>query len=367
MDIIDGIVAAVKSAYAEGGVFPDPILKLAWDYGGSDGHVDPHRIAKEINGKFLVDAKTSSGDRLAAGSQVPGFPDLRDDGTTACGNWLYCGSYTEAGNQAARRDSTDAENEIGLHPNWAWVWPLNRRILYNRCSVDLQGKPYNPKKWVIRWNEESKSWEGDVPDGGMPPGAPPFIMLPGGVAQLFAPELVDGPFPEHYEPVESPIRNPLSSQQFNPAAVIWTATEFDRLGSPDEFPIIGSTYRVSEHWQTGAMSRNMPWLVGLMPDAFCEVGAALARSKGIENGDRVMIRSARGEVEVFALVTERFQPYFVDGRTVHQIGIPWHWGWAGLGTGESANVLTANVADPNTFIPEYKVFLCDIRKKEKDA
>jgi formate dehydrogenase major subunit len=247
---------------------------------------------------------------------------------------------------------------------------MNRRILYNRCSVDLEGNPYNPEKWVIRWNAESKSWEGDVPDGGMPPGAPPYIMLPGGVAQLYAPGLVDGPFPEHYEPVESPISNPMSSQEFNPAVKVWSTTEFDRIGTAKEFPIVATTYRVSEHWQTGAMSRNMPWLVGLMPDAFCEIGTHLARDKGIENGDRVKIRSARGEVEVYALVTERFQPFFVAGRTVHQIGIPWHWGWAGLAPGDSANVLTANVGDPNTMIPEYKVFLCDLRlhaKREKDA
>ncbi len=366
MDILDGIFRAVQAAYTKGGVFPDPIVKASWNY-GEGGHVDPHRIAKEINGRYLVDSTTPKGAKISAGSQVPGFPKLRDDGTTACGNWLYCGSYTEAGNQAARRDSTDADNHIGLHPNWAWVWPLNRRILYNRASVDLEGKPYNPRKWVIRWNAETKSWEGDVPDGGMPPGAPPFIMMPGGVAQLFAPELADGPLPEHYEPVESPVKNSLSSQQFSPTAMIWTNTEFDKLGGPEEYPIVASTYRVSEHWQTGAMSRNMPYLVGLMPDAFCEVGAALARSKGIQNGDRVVIRSARGEVEVFALVTQRFQPFFVGGRTVHQIGIPWHWGWAGLGPGESANELTANVADPNTFIPEYKVFLCDLHKKKKDG
>ena len=146
---------------------------------------------------------------------------------------------------------------------------------------------------------------------------------------------------------------------------------FDRIGGPDEFPVIATTYRVSEHWQTGAMSRNMPWLVGLMPDAFCEIGTHLARSKEIENGDRVKIRSARGEVEVYALVTERFQPFFVAGRTVHQIGIPWHWGWAGLASGDSANVLTANVGDPNTMIPEYKVFLCDVhlhqKREQRDA
>jgi formate dehydrogenase major subunit len=365
LDIVDGIVRALKTVYAESGTFPEPIRELAWSYGGETGHVDPHRVAKEINGSFLVDAEGAKGTISKAGTQVPGFAALRDDGSTASGNWLYCGSYTEAGNQSARRDATDAMNGIGLHPNWAWVWPMNRRILYNRCSVDLKGNPYNPRKWVIRWNADSESWEGDVPDGGMAPGAPPYIMLPGGVAQLFAPGLVDGPFPEHYEPVESPIDNPLSSQQINPAVKVWDTTKFDRMGDASEFPIVATTYRVSEHWQTGAMSRNMPWLVGLMPDAFCEIGVDLARSKEIANGDLVKIKSARGEVEVYALVTERFQPFFVGGRTVHQVGIPWHWGWAGLAPGDSANVLTANVGDPNTMIPEYKVFLCDVRLHKK--
>jgi formate dehydrogenase major subunit len=199
----------------------------------------------------------------------------------------------------------------------------------------------------------------------MPPGAPPYIMLPGGVAQLFAPDLADGPLPEHYEAVESPIENPFSSQQFNPVVKIWSTTKFDKIGTADEFPIVATTYRVSEHWQTGVMSRNMPWLVGLMPDAFCEIGVDLARAKGIENGDRVKIRSARGEVEVYALVTRRFQPFFVGGRTVHQVGIPWHWGWAGLAPGDSANDLTPGVGDPNTMIPEFKVFLCDVQLHAK--
>jgi formate dehydrogenase major subunit len=357
LDILDGLVKALKKEYAEDGVYPDPIRDLAWDYvPAGETHVDPHRIAKEINGRFL-----------ATGKQVPGFAQLQSDGSTSSGNWLYCASYTEDGNMAARRDPTDAENGIGMHPNWAWVWPMNRRILYNRASCDLEGQPYNPRQWVIRWNAEAKKWEGDVPDGGMPPGAPPFIMLPGGVAQLFAADLVDGPFPEHYEPAESPISNPFSSQQVTPAIELWTKSEYDKLGSPDEFPIVGTTYRVSEHWQTGAMSRNMPWLVGLMPSAFCEIGADLAKRRGIENGDKVMVASARGEIEVYALVTERLQPFFVDGRTIDQIGLPWHWGYSGLAKGASANVLTANVADPNTMIPEYKAFLCDVWKKDVPA
>jgi formate dehydrogenase major subunit len=359
MDILDGIARAIKKAYASDGAFPEPIRHLTWDYGGEGGHVDPHLIAKEINGKFLVDVGEH-----AAGSRVPGFPALQDDGSTACGNWLYCGSYPEEGNLAARRDPSDAENAIGLHPSWAWVWPMNRRILYNRASVDRKGQPFNPRKWVIRWNADEKRWEGDVPDGGMPPGKEgPFIMLPGGVAQLFAPELVDGPLPEHYEPVESPVRNLMSSQAFNPVVRIWKNSDFDKLGDASEFPIVATTYRVSEHWQTGAMSRNMPWLVGLMPDAFIELGSDLAERKGIVDGDRVVVSSARGSIEVFALVTERLQPFWVDGRNVDLVGIPWHWGYSGLAPGASANVLTPNVGDPNTMIPEYKAFLCDVEKK----
>jgi len=364
LDILDGIVRALKEQYRDGGVFPEPIRHLAWDYG--NGHVDPHRIAKEINGSFVRATLGANGERFAAGSQVPSFAELRDDGSTASGNWLYCGSYTEAGNLAARRDPTDAPNGIRLHPNWAWVWPLNRRILYNRASVDPQGRPYNPRKLVIRWNEAERKWEGDVPDGGWPPGeALPFIMLPGGVGQLFSPDLLDGPFPEHYEPVESPVRNQMSSQEYNPVIRIWRNSEFDRYGTPDQFPIVATTYRVSEHWQTGAMSRNMPWLVGLTPDVFVEIGTDLARRKEISDGDRIVVTTARGKMEAYALVTQRWQPFWVDGRRIDEIGLTWHWGYAGLATGDSANVLTPNVGDANTMIPEYKAFLCNLQKKER--
>lgn len=362
LDIVDRLVGALKKAYAEDGVFPEPIRHLQWDY-TRDGHTDPHEVAREINGRFTRDVEIG-GQKFAKGTQVPSFAKLGDDGSTAAGNWIYTGSYTEEGNMAARRGTREAENEIGLHPDWAWVWPLNRRILYNRASVDEKGQPLNPRKWVIRWDDGEKGWKGDVPDGGAPPGGSPFIMLPGGVAQLFAPNLEDGPFPEHYEPAESPMRNAFSDQQITPTVKIWDSAVYDKLGSFEDFPVVATTYRVSEHWQTGVMSRNMPFLVGLMPDAFCEIGAALARARGIENGDRVIVSSARGEIEVYALVTERFQPFFVDGRTVHEIGIAWHWGYAGLATGDSANILTPNVGDSNTMIPEFKSFLCDVRKKE---
>jgi formate dehydrogenase-N alpha subunit len=363
LDIVDGLVKAMKRAYEKDGVFPEPIRHLAWDYGD---HPDPHRVARELNGRFLVDVTEKDGKGFAAGKQVPGFAQLRDDGSTMCGNWIYCGGYTDEGNMAARRDTTDAPNGIGLSPKWAWTWPMNRRILYNRASVNRKGEPFNPRKWVIRWDAEKKIWEGDVADGGMPPGETnPFIMLASGVGQLYSPDLVDGPFPEHYEPVESPVKNPFSKIQSSPCAQVWQSTEFDRYGTPDVFPIVATTYRVSEHWQTGAMSRNMPWLVGLVPDAFVEIGTDLARREGIKNGDRVIVSSARGSVEVYALVTDRFQPFFIEGQMVDEIGLPWHWGYAGMVPGDIVNDLTASVGDPNSYIPESKVFLCNLKRKDR--
>jgi formate dehydrogenase major subunit len=365
LDIVDGLAKALKAAYAKDGVAPEPIRSLTWDYTQPGHHeADPHRVAKEMNGRYVTEVTGSDGARFAAGKQVAGFAQLRDDGSTLSGNWIYCGGYTEEGNLAARRDTVDAPNGIGLHPRWAWAWPMNRRILYNRASVNRKGEPFNPRKWVIRWSAEKNAWEGDVPDGGMPPGqVNPFIMLAAGVGQLFAPDLIDGPFPEHYEPVESPVKNALSRTQASPCAQVWQGTEFDKYGTPEQFPIVATTYRVSEHWQTGAMSRNMPWLVGLVPHPFVEMGVALAAREGIKNGDRVIVSSARGSIEVYALVTERFQPFFVAGRLIDEIGLPWHWGYAGLVHGDIANDLTASVGDPNSWIPETKVFLCNLKKK----
>ena len=363
LDIVDGLVKALKRAYDKDGAFPEPIRHLSWGYGE---HPDPAQVTRELNGRFLTDVSDKDGKGFTAGKQVPGFAQLRDDGSTMCGNWIYCGGYTDEGNLAARRDTSDAPNKIGLHPKWAWTWPMNRRILYNRASVNRKGEPFNPRKWVIRWNAEKNAWEGDVPDGGMPPGETnPFIMLASGVGQLYSPDLVDGPFPEHYEPVESPVQNPFSKVQSSPCAQVWDSTDFDRYGKAADFPIIATTYRVSEHWQTGAMSRNMPWLVGLVPNAFVELGTALANRQGIKSGDRVIVSSARGSIEVYALVTERFQPFFIEGRMIDEIGIPWHWGYAGIVPGDICNDLTASVGDPNSYIPETKVFLCNLRRKDR--
>jgi formate dehydrogenase major subunit len=239
---------------------------------------------------------------------------------------------------------------------------VNRRIIYNRASCDTSGQPYDPDRFVVRWTGEK--WEGDVPDGGWPPDARyAFIMKSDGHGHIFGPGLQDGPFPEHYEPWESVVDNPFSGQQHNPVyfqpkdqVAIFTA------GERAEYPIIGTTYRVSEHWQSGAMTRNLPWLAEMQPDMFVEMSEELAAKRDITNGDKVFVRSNRGEVEAVAIVTKRFKPYQVQGETIDVVGLPWHWGYKGLKTGSSANLLTPSVGDPNTAIPETKAFLCRIDK-----
>jgi formate dehydrogenase major subunit len=344
------IYRKLKELYqTSGGPNAEAITKLTWDYGS--GHPDVHRVAKEINGYDI-----------ASGKLLASFGALKDDGSTSSGNWLYCASYTEDGNMAERRDPVDTSG-IGLYSNWAWCWPVNRRIIYNRASVDLDGKPWDSEHPVIKWNEATRKWDGDVPDGGAPPmnqgGYYPFIMKPEGHSRLFGPGMAEGPLPEHYEPWEAPISNPMSKQQNNPAFKIWRP---DEQGTSDKYPIVCSTYRVSEHWQGGQMTRNCSWLVEMQPEPFCEMSEELANERGIENGDRVIVESARGEVNVVALVTKRFKPFRMNGSIVHQVGVIWHWGYTGLSTGDSANVLTPHVGDANTMIPEYKAFLVEVRK-----
>ncbi len=347
--ILNAIFTRVQNLYKkEGGKFPEPITKLAWNYGE---HPSSHTVAKEINGY-----------NLTTGKLLANFTKLKDDGTTMCGNWLYSGSYTEDGNMMARRELDDPTG-IGLYPKWTWCWPVNRRIIYNRASCDTKGNPWNPDKYVIKWNGEK--WVGDVPDYGktVPPeknvGA--FIMKPEGHARIFGMGLADGPFPEHYEPLESPVKNMISSVQIDPLVKVWDS-EMDKIGTSDTFPIIATTYRVTEHWQTGAMTRSLPWLVELMPNMFCEMSKSLAKKKSIKNGDNVKIKSARGEIEAYALVTDRFQPFKLNGKVVEEIGLAWHYGFIGLSKGDSANCLTPHVGDANTMIPEYKAFLCDVKK-----
>lgn len=371
--ILDAIYKHVKTEYQQGGVFPEAITNMLWDYGNGKG-VDPHKepdvhtVAKEINGYFTED-KVVKGKSFKKGDQVPSFAYLQDDGSTVSGNWLYSNSYTgpdKKDNKMARRGKKDASNNIGLYPEWSWCWPVNRRIIYNRASVDPQGVPWNSKNWVIKWTGSTTKWAGgDVPDGGWAPGAKhPFIMKPDGHGQLWGNTLADGPLPEHYEPVESPVLNYMTSQQVNPAIKLWHETnpEMNGIGSSDRYPVVGTTYRVSEHWQAGAMTRNLPWLAELVPNVFTEISVELAKEKGIENGDKVTIETARGEMEAYALVTKRFQPFVIQDKTVHQIGVIWSFGYTGIAIGDSANILTPHVGDANTMIPEFKAFLCDIHK-----
>jgi formate dehydrogenase-N alpha subunit len=350
--MLDQIARRLMKLYAEeGGPSAESICKLWWNYGVD--HPDVHAVAKEINGYDLT-----------TGKLMASFGGLKDDGTTSSGNWLYCASYTEDGNMAARRDPTPGPFNVGLYPNWAWCWPVNRRIIYNRASVDLNGEPWDKEHPVIWWQDGK--WVGDVPDGGWPPIAVdpaatkwPFIMKPEGFARIFGMDRVDGPLPEHYEPWESPVENTMSSQQINPAITIWRAEE---RGDRGKYPIVCSTYRLCEHWQGGQMTRNMPWVIEAQPEPFCEMSEELAIEKGIANGDRVVVESARGQMNVVALVTKRFKPFQMNGTKVHQVGVIWHWGFIGLSTGDSANLLTPHIGDPNTTIPEFKAFLVDVRK-----
>jgi formate dehydrogenase major subunit len=361
-EIMNAIYKRLKLLYTVEGdeaVFPDPITKLKWDYG--DEKVDTHAVAKEINGYDLT-----------TGKLLPSFGACKDDGTTSSGNWLYCASYTEKGNMAARRNGADPSG-IGLYSEWSWCWPVNRRIIYNRASVDINGNPWDKEHPVIQWT--GSGWKGDVPDGGWPPMVQQdktrlaFIMKPEGRARLLGMGLADGPFPEHYEPLECPIeKNPMSSQRINPAIKLWNEPEvgsdMDKAFSCDpRFPFVATTYRVTEHWQTGLMTRNQPWLVELQPQMFVEMSEELAKLKGIKNGEKCMVSSARGEVESVAIVTKRFKPFKIMGQTVHQVGLPWCYGWtAPPNGGDSANLLTPSIGDANTMIPETKAFMVNVEK-----
>jgi len=356
--IIHALQREVRRLYKKaGGQHAEALTKLHWDYDDGHGHPDVHLVAKAINGYAW-------GNR---NKQVLNFTKLSATGETACGNWLYSGAYNENGNNMARRDKKDTH--MGMFHNWSWCWPVNRRIIYNRASVNTDGTPWDPTKPVISWNGEK--WVGDVPDGGMPPMheaeeagkfALPFIMKNEGVANVFAAGLADGPFPVHYEPMESPVGNLLHPKQpTNPAAYIYPGASGE-FGTAAEFPIVCSTYRVSEHWQAGAMTRSLPWLNELFPELFVELSEELAADKGIKNGDLVKIWNKRGTVVAKACVTKRFKPLKVNGKIVHQVGLPWHWGYCGLCSGDSANILTPHVGDANTRIPEFKSFLVDVAK-----
>ena len=351
--ILSELFWRVKELYKqEGCAYDEPIQHLTWNYLNPREPTLPE-LAQEING---FDTRT--------GKRLSSFSDLKDDGTTASGNWLYCGSYPEEGNLMARRGTEDPTG-LGMHHGWAWSWPLNRRVLYNRASADQAGTPWDTTRSGIAWN--GREWNGDVPDYG--PTTPPdatgaFIMTEEGVARLYSPSLKDGPIPEHYEPVESPTINVLHEGVSVNPVIRWYDGVQETLARQAEdvadYPHACTIYRVveREHFVTS----NVPYLVEAMPDFFVEVPEGLALEKGIENAGRVRVWSKRGKVEGTAIVTKRIGPLHVNGKTVWTIGIPVHWGFIGLTQGSMANQLTPFIGDANTGCPEFKAFLVNISK-----
>jgi formate dehydrogenase major subunit len=390
-DILSLVALKLKELYAaEPGPFADPITQLTWDYGGGPSHpvvgelIDITKVAREINGYAVEDVLDADGNVIVKGGELlRTFGWLTADGKTACGNWLYVGYFYPLpdgeGNilPASKRRGQKDPGGLGIYPYWAYSWPVNRRIIYNRCSADSQGNPWPGGKDLIWWDGEK--WTGyDVPDFAGTKGPDqagfndPFIMKTDGKGWIFG-ALNEGPFPTHYEPVETPVENVLyPSQKHNPAITIWKTNEGgdvgDNYADPAQFPIVATTYRVCEHWQAGGMSRWLPWLAEAHPDMFVELSEELAEEKGIKAGEKVKVSSARGTIEAVAIVTKRFKPFQVDGKTVHQVGMPWHFGWGGgaeaaaLARGDTANDLTPHVGDANTTIPEYKAFLVNVEK-----
>ena len=371
LEIMAGLFTRMRTLYQkDGGAFPDPILKLSWPY-AQPANPTAEELAKEYNGKALkdvTDPKDATKVIRKAGEQVAGFAELRDDGSTACGCWIFAGSWGPNGNAMARRDNSDPTG-IGNTLNWAWSWPANRRVMYNRASCDPSGKPFNPVRKLVAWN--GTAWGGaDVPDfkADEDPanGMGPFIMNPEGVARFFAKGgLVEGPFPEHYEPFETPLAaNPLSPNQpqalNNPAARVFKEDR-EAFGKADKFPHVATTYRLTEHFHYWTKHVRLNAIT--QPEQFVEIGAALADELGIGNGSRVRVSSNRGHIEAVAMVTKRIKPLMIEGKKVHTVGMPIHWGFLGVAKpGYLTNTLTPFVGDANTNTPEFKSFLVKVEK-----
>jgi formate dehydrogenase major subunit len=353
----------------------EPIKHLTWDYPTNGAIEEPsaEAILKEINGYTWPER-----------NQIDKFKHLKDDGSTACGCWIYTGVYPTNDHNQARSRTPDGPDGPGTHLGWGFAWPDNRRILYSRASADPDGKPWSERKRYAWWDAEQSQWQcydsldftptkapDYTPDWSQRPhgtdaldGKSPFIMMADGKSNLFAPTgLKDGPLPTHYEPVESPVQNPMYKQQDNPAAKKWKRDDnpYHEVGDP-RYPYVITTYRLTEHHSGGIPTRYVPSTAELQPEGFAEIPPELAREKGIENLDWVVISTARGEIETRALVTERLRPFEIDGRQIYQIGMPWHFGWEGYATGDIANTLSAIVGDPNTTIHEGKAFTCNLRK-----
>jgi formate dehydrogenase major subunit len=373
----------LKARYAGSRAARDQgLLNLTWDYALDKPEIlpegRPSRLTDEPDAEKVL--KEINGYSVADGKPLAGFDQLKDDGSTASGCWIYCGVYPQEGYNRANERKADLDAPV--NPNWCWAWPANRRLMYNRASADPAGKPWSERKRYLWWDEAAQTWTGpDVPD--FPPTKPPsyraapdatgmdaidgdapFIMKPDGKGWLFAPGgTKDGPLPTHYEPVESPVPNALYAQRANPTAQI-PQTALNPLAVPEDpdFPIVGTTYRLTEHYLAGAMSRWDSWLNELQPAMFVEISPQLAEERGIAHGEWVVVSSRRGSIEARAMVTPRLQPLQVLAKTVHQIGIPIHFGYAGEVTGSSNNELTSIVSDPNVSMHEAKAFTCQIRK-----
>ncbi len=374
IDIMAALFLRMRAMYKkDGGAFPDPIVNLTWPY-KVPHEPGPDELAKEYNGKALKDLTDPNDPTkvlVKAGEQLSSFGQLRDDGSTASGCWIYCGAWTQAGNQMARRDNSDPWH-IGQTLGWAWAWPANRRILYNGASVNpANGKPWRADKPLVSWN--GKTWGGaDVPDIGLTadPMAPnavrPFIMTAEGVARLFAPTgMAEGPFPTHYEPFESPLEtNPLfpnnPKAKSNPAARVFKG-DMEAFGKPKEFPYAATSYRLTEHFHYWTKQARLNAI--LQPQQFVEISEVLAKEKGIGNGDWVKVSSNRGFIKAVAVVTKRIPVLDCGGQKVHTVGLPNHWGFVGqTKPGYLVNTLTPYVGDANTQTPEFKTFLVNVEK-----
>lgn len=375
-EICDMLWSKIVELYqAEGGPSAESILNVKWDY-YIDGKIDPRAVSWAFNG---YNVKTTDYAQ-AKPDLLSGFPQLKADGSTACAIWIYGGYYNNsdapldpAAQPVGRREHEDP-GELGLYPQWAFSWPANRRIIYNRASADPNGKPWNPDRVLVAWDGKEWSTRNDVPDfvfqttnadgstTPVPPNDNAFFMKAEQHANFITYSLADAALPEHYEPFESPTTNILNARQVSPCAQ-FTEHPSVKKGDFSEFPIVATTYSITEHWQTGAQTRMCPALDEIAPRQFVEMSQELADEKGIKNGDEVIVFNNRGEVKLNALVTARLRPFTINGEKVHQVGMIHHWDWTNMySQGEVVNDLTPNVGDPNSFIPEFKAFLVDVRK-----
>ncbi len=374
LEMVNQIWKRVAALYrSEGGVGADCILNTAWDY-DIGGKASFEKVAWAMNGYRV----NSSDFHANKPDLLTGYSQLQADGSTACGIWIYSGYYNNSAepmNPAAQPvGSRGLRNPggVGLYPDFAFSWPNNRRVLYNRASCDPQGNPWKHDQVLEEW--DGTRWiSNDVPDftatttsngttTQVPPNDNAFFMRWEQRGCFTTTQMPDMPIPEFYEPIESPAENELNHRQNSPRAM-FTKDPSLQKGDPDQYPLVATTYGITEHWQTGQQTRSCPVLDEIAPKQFIEIDRDLADEKGIQNGDDVRVFNNRGSVVVAAMVTDRMTPLTVNGRTVHEVGLIHHWGWANkFSTGDTVNDLTPNVGDPNSYIPEYKAFLVDIEK-----